>query len=238
MAAFAAEDGDEPGSANAPIPRRAAMLKEAQASLAQIGNPSRPASAPVFDQRSDSTPPISKYAVATPSDPSVSSITYQPTPRVRSSSPSMPSSSSVPRQLVNMPQLKKRHSPMRSIHRSDTSTSTSTLPTLSVFNPSLGSIPAHSQPNVSPLAHLPIGSKRAHQQVDYEMAENEQSNQAVSPVTPSGRSHRSSKRRSVGTGLARGAMSEDGAAEEKERDNKRKGGRRGQGQGGGQSGVY
>ncbi|ORX34463.1 hypothetical protein BD324DRAFT_636028 [Kockovaella imperatae] len=239
MAAFAAEEGEDgPAHPSANV-KRATMVKEAQQSLARLGHPSRPTSAPIVEStRSEATPStgLKFMPIVTPaSDASSSSLSYQPTPHVRSSSPSMPSSSSASRPMVNMQQQRKRHSPMRSLHRTDTSSSTtSTLPTVSIFNPALTNLPSHQSALSSPTPHLPAGSKRTHQQVDFEMSETEPSGNAsvVPPTTPSNRSHRSNKRRTLGTGLGRSSM-EDGAVEEKERDNRRKGGRRGHGQGGG-----
>jgi len=220
MAAFAAEETDEPSPAAAsssaaapapapaPAPRRAAAARHA---LQHLNAPPRSASAPVPDHMH--TP----SGATTPTIPAPQ--TWQNTPvTFASSSPSTSASSSAARPALvhSVSNRKVHHSPVRPSHRVEAAT-IGHAPQ-STFNPSLPQLPPAGVPFVT-TPSIPIGSKR--QILDVEMADE---TGHTSRATPS----RASKRRSLGSQL--GGRGEEANDADKDRD-RRRGGRRGHGPG-------
>lgn len=241
LAAFAAEESDEPGqqvpatATSAPVPiRRAALAKQALSHLAQT---QRPASAPLperfhVNQYEDNSPGPSRPSTTTTTpnhDSPIPSHPWQPTPihlASASSSPTTSASSSVPRPPIfhTSSHLRKHHSPIRSSHRVDNATAGH--PPSSTFSPSLPQLPTAGVPFVTTTTgpNVPIGSKRT--LVDFEMADDTPGH----PTNPRSTPSRAAKRRSMGGNLGK----DEGADGDKDKDRRR--GRRGQGAGPG-SGV-
>ncbi|KAK1926492.1 hypothetical protein DB88DRAFT_482050 [Papiliotrema laurentii] len=232
MAAFAADELDEPSSAASastsvpPATRRAATVKNA---LSHLQAPARSSSAPVPDhtphpgQLHTNTAP----AHSTPQHPGSNSLPshlWQPTPTsFASSSPSTPGPSMSRPPLIQSNSNRGRHrqpshSPVRTSHRVEAATLGH--PPSSSFNPTLPQLPNAGVPFVSaPGPNIPIGSKRP--LLDIEMTDE-------SAAPPRSTPSRSSKRRSMGGSIRKDKEREKDEEGDGDRD-KRRGGRRGHG---------
>jgi hypothetical protein len=232
MAAFAADELDEPSSAASastsvpPATRRAATVKNA---LSHLQAPARSSSAPVPDhtphpgQLHTNTAP----AHSTPQHPGSNSLPnhlWQPTPAsFASSSPSTPGPSMSRPPLIQSNSNRGRHrqpshSPVRTSHRVEAATLGH--PPSSSFNPTLPQLPNAGVPFVSaPGPNIPIGSKRP--LLDIEMTDE-------SAAPPRSTPSRSSKRRSMGGSIRKDKEREKDEEGDGDRD-KRRGGRRGHG---------
>lgn len=226
MAAFAADESDEPSPAAsshtpAPVPRRAAMTKQAIAHLHAI---QRPASAPVQESARHNTDP-SGLSTPAASSSAMPNQNWQPTPAsFAASSPCTSASSSTSRPNLNHASSSRKfhHSPVRSSHRAESSSAVH--PPQSTFNPTLPQLPTAGVPFVATTTSgMPIGSKR--QLLDVDMTDEA----GPTRLTPS----RASKRRSLGNSLVKG--DEGGEVERNDKDRRR--GRRGHGGAGGSAGI-
>ncbi|RSH83818.1 hypothetical protein EHS25_005433 [Saitozyma podzolica] len=232
MAAFAADESDEPPSANpAPPAKRAPLLRQTLQNLH-----ARPASAPPDTSPAREHKMEEEVSPAGPSRPgpdfrinsfastpvsTESAPGYQPTPASVSSAASSPTAAITgSRQYAPAP-IRISRSPLR--YRTDQPSSS--FPT-STFNPSLPAnvtMPLRGETQ-SVAQSIPVGAKRT--VVDAEMSEETSATSAnPAPVTPSGRREareaRAAKRRNVGVAVIKQEEGDD-------RD-KRRNGRRGHG---------